>query len=626
MKSLFLIFLICFFAVAQDEELELLPPDVLKRKLLHRETDPVSEELLKAAALYNDKKWDSAYSIYMELSEKVPELLYGPIAIRIAKCELERGYIEESRKILLSMRSIKNNKKSWEHADRILVEGILRDPEIEQEAKMDSLQQRLKFKPNTNHENFLRFKLAAKQETIKETENAIANYFAIFRAGGQYSDSAFLALRRLVPNSKDQDFIAAMCRRRKERCAERTDRVVVDENAPFGTKNANRLWVKALEFEQAKEHKNAIDTYEQLYDSNFGRNQRRQWAKFRVGFINFKEEKYAEAAKIFAEAASDSLGLMPRSASLYFYAECQRLLGNKDSAANAYFAVISDFPLGYYAWRAKQNLEEYKFPDNIPKLSVKTTDSAAIVWLRALQEEGTGRDSVVGTLHLEQVSILLRSGFEQEAFAFYNEALKFHRNRPEFYYRYGVMFIQNGEYALAQRLARNFLEIVPRQKMVDVPAQVLQFLFPVPHEAKVKRHATIDPFFIYSVMRQESMFDAQIQSPAGARGLMQVMPTTGDFLAKREGIENFDKDMLYNAYLNIRLGVRLLNDLTTEHKGDYIGILGEYNAGPRPTNRWLASHGSLPWDIRVEEVSYWETRDYVKRVLGNYWVYKEVYN
>jgi soluble lytic murein transglycosylase len=161
--------------------------------------------------------------------------------------------------------------------------------------------------------------------------------------------------------------------------------------------------------------------------------------------------------------------------------------------------------------------------------------------------------------------------------------------------------------------------------MVGIPIQVLKFLYPMPHEAKVKKHAKIDPHIVYSVMRQESMFDALITSPAGARGLLQIMPPTGDFLAKNEKIEGYNKNLLYNAYLNIRLGVRYLNDLHAEYEGDYIGILGNYNAGPAPARRWMASHGKEPWDIRVEEVSYWETRDYVKRVTGNYWTYKELY-
>jgi soluble lytic murein transglycosylase len=387
------------------------------------------------------------------------------------------------------------------------------------------------------------------------------------------------------------------------------------------------LWVKALELEQAKEYDKAIETYKRLYDAGFGKHQRRQWAKFRVGFINFKQDKFAEASKIFAEAASENLGLMPRSASLYFHADCERLIGNTDKATKAYFATIEDFPIGYYAWRSRQALMEFDLSKNIPKFGKKMSEDSLTMWLRNLQKnESGGKDSVMSLERLEQIKVLLRSGFEEEALDFYNEALKLHKNRPEFYYRYGLMFMQSGEYALGHRLARNFLDMVPRQRLAGAPMQVLKFLFPIPHEDKVKKHAVkIDPFFVYSVMRQESMFDAKIQSPAGAKGLLQIMPTTGDFLAKREKVDKFNRDLLFNAYMNIRLGIRYLNDLATEHKGDYIGILGEYNAGPAPTARWLANHGSLSWDVRVEEVSYWETRDYVKRVVGNYLTYKEIY-
>jgi soluble lytic murein transglycosylase len=691
-----------------DSELELLPPSVFKNEVLRKELalqgsetakDAFSKELLNAAVLYYEKKWDSAYAAYLPVLEKAPDLLYGPLVIRIAKCELERGNIQESRKILMDIKSIKNNKNSWEQVDQILMEGILLDTEITQSAKKDSLLRRLKLKPRASYEYFLRQKLAKMQESEKDAKGAIESYLILLKGGPPYQDSAFWALQRLIPNSEDYDFTTILCKKgHNEKCTEKASAIlsknpkldsakkinlmvlraeawkhlgktdlaiaqykklldsidynsswmqslmrivrnsghkaeskkldsIFQEKFPFSAENANNLWVKALEYEQAKDYSKAIETYKRLYDSKFGKHRARQWAKFRVGFINYKEEKYAEAANIFAGAAHENLGIMPRSASLYFYAECQRMLGNRDNTTIAYSAVMADFPLGYYSWRTKQNLKHFELIEKIPKIGVEVPDSAAIAWLRILQKKETGeKDSLVSAERLEQIGILLRSGFEKEAYTLYDESLKLHKNRPEFYYRYGIMFMQNGEYALAHRMARNFLDIVPKEKMVSVPIQILKFLYPLPHERKVRKHAKIDPYLIYSVMRQESMFDAQITSPVGARGLLQIMPTTGDFLSKSEKIEKFDKDLLYNAYMNIRLGVRYLNDLYEEYRGDYIGVLGNYNAGPAPAVRWLANYGSLPWDIRVEEVSYWETRDYVKRVLGNYWTYKEIYN
>ena len=699
MKFPLFLTLILFIAIAanDDRELELLHPDAFKNEVLRRElalqgseqaSDSVSKRLLQAAVFYYDKKWDSAYSAYMPLLGSASDFLYGPLVIRIAKCELERGNIQESRKLLFSIKSLKNNKNSWEQADQILLEGVLRDTSITQKAKKDSIEKRLRLKPSADYAQFLRWKLGTTE-----------SYLSVLRNGGRYADSAFRVLQTLVPGSTDYDFVRFTCRKGyHEKCADKINTILSSKNAnignerklnlmvmqaeawrlsgktdlaiarykklldsinyssswmqtllrmqrsagnkaetkrldsifrkkfPHSSENANNLWVKGLEYEQAKDYKKAIETYKQLYNANFGKHQRRQWAKFRVGFISFKEGNYSEAANIFAEAASEHPGLMARSAALYFYAECQRLLGKKENAAIAHNAVIADFPLGYYAWRAKQSLIEFELAETYPKIGIEMPEDSVIAWLRALQKKATNeKDSLVSGRRLEQIEILLRSGFEEEAFTLYEEALKFHKNRPEFYYRYGMMFMKNGEHALAHRMARTFLYLVPRQKMIRVPIPILKFLYPIPHEAKVKKHAQIDPFLVYSVMRQESMFDAKIQSPAGARGLLQIMPATGDFLAKREGVQNYDKDLLYNAYLNIRLGVRYLNDLYVEHKQDYIGVLGEYNAGPAPANRWLANYGSLPWDIRVEEVSYWETRDYVKRVMSNYWTYREIY-
>jgi len=617
--------------------------------------------------------------------------------IRIAKCALEMGNIQESRDIILNIKSIKNNKNTWERADLVLMEGVLRDTTLTLKAKKDSVERRLSSKPGATYAQTLKWKLAVLLEKEKNTKDAINSYFALLRSGGKYGDSAFKALQRLTPASTDYDFVRTLCRKRyNEKCTEKVSSILSDKNLkldsakkinlmvlqaeawkqlsktdlaiaqykklldsvdynsswmqsmlrmvrntsnkseakrldsifqekfPFSVENGNNLWVKALEYEQAKDYKKAIEIYKQMYNAKFGNHRSRQWAKFRIGFINFKQERYAEAANLFTQAAKENMGLLPRSASLYFYAESQRLLGHNATAA--YNAVIKDYPLGYYAWRAKQNLKEFNLSEDIPKIGVEVPDSSAIAWLRALQKkESSGKDSIVSVERLEQIALLFRSGFEEEAFALYEEALKLHKNRPEFYYRYGVMFMQNGEHALAFRMARNFVNMIPREKMVGVPMQILKFIHPLPHEAKVRKHAKIDPYLIYSVMRQESAFDAKISSPVGARGLMQIMPTTGDLLAGREKIEKYEVDLLYNAYLNIRLGVRYLNDLSVEHKHDYIGVLGEYNAGPGPANRWLANYGSLPWDIRVEEVSYWETRDYVKKVLGNYWTYKEIY-
>ena len=55
-------------------------------------------------------------------------------------------------------------------------------------------------------------------------------------------------------------------------------------------------------------------------------------------------------------------------------------------------------------------------------------------------------------------------------------------------------------------------------------------------------------------------------------------------------------------------------------------MLANYNAGPEPTRRWQREHGSKPLEMMVEDISYWETRDYVKKVMGNFWTYRVLWN
>ena len=99
------------------------------------------------------------------------------------------------------------------------------------------------------------------------------------------------------------------------------------------------------------------------------------------------------------------------------------------------------------------------------------------------------------------------------------------------------------------------------------------------------------------------------------------MPATWRNLAKKEKIAKFHPDLLYNPQMSIELGVRYLKDLMDEYKNP-VYVLANYNAGPSPAKRWLRTNGSQPYPIEIEEISYWETRDYVKRVMGNYWLYQ----
>ena len=129
---------------------------------------------------------------------------------------------------------------------------------------------------------------------------------------------------------------------------------------------------------------------------------------------------------------------------------------------------------------------------------------------------------------------------------------------------------------------------------------------------------------IHAISRQESQFDRQIVSHAGARGLMQLMPGTARETATRMGLP-YSPSSLTDPSFNIQLGVNYFQRLFGTY-GSYPLAVAAYNAGPGNVNKWLAANGDprtgqvdmVEW---IEAIPFTETRDYVQRVLENAVVY-----
>lgn len=415
---------------------------------------------------------------------------------------------------------------------------------------------------------------------------------------------------------------------RYEKEIRKMDAALQDANQ-FSKENANNLWVKGFEYEQKEQYDSAIVCYRTLSHKRFKNNIKRQWAKFRIGFVYFKQEKWNEAIPALIEATKEPF-LWSGSGARMFLGDAYMKIGKDSLAREAYLDCIRDFPLAYYAHRSRMKLVEYKLmaEKDVPYAhGVRMAPEQTLAWVRASQKVGKP-DTTYNPERYNRIRTLFQYGFSDQAFALYDEARKKNAKRLDFLYEYGKLFYEMGETAAGYRLARQFQNNIDRRRLMAPPIDVLHYLFPVPYMDQVKFHSgeRIDPFFVYSVMRQESIFNFEIMSPAGACGLLQIMPATGKMLAEKESIPNFEPRQLFNAYMNIRLGIRYLVDLKAEYNDDYMYVLGNYNAGPKPTKRWQAAGEGKSWDIRAEDISYWETRDYVKRVMGNYWIYQEIYD
>jgi soluble lytic murein transglycosylase len=146
----------------------------------------------------------------------------------------------------------------------------------------------------------------------------------------------------------------------------------------------------------------------------------------------------------------------------------------------------------------------------------------------------------------------------------------------------------------------------------------LEIRFPLSHREQVQAEAKkygLDPAWIFAVIRQESMFISQARSPVGALGLMQLMPTTAQGVAKKLGIKPPSEEQILQPELNIQLGSRYLKTLMERFNQWELLATPSYNAGPHRTLRWLPKQPQ-PVDLWVEDIPFDETRLYVQRVLS----------
>jgi soluble lytic murein transglycosylase len=135
----------------------------------------------------------------------------------------------------------------------------------------------------------------------------------------------------------------------------------------------------------------------------------------------------------------------------------------------------------------------------------------------------------------------------------------------------------------------------------------------------------LNPLFLFSVMRQESLFEGFASSGAGARGLMQIMPATGQEISTQmDWPQNFTPNDLYRPLVSIRLGARYLARQRDAFDGDLFTALAAYNGGPGNAAIWRDLSAGDP-DLFLEIIRIKETRDYITQIYEFFNLYRLIY-
>lgn len=180
---------------------------------------------------------------------------------------------------------------------------------------------------------------------------------------------------------------------------------------------------------------------------------------------------------------------------------------------------------------------------------------------------------------------------------------------------------------LAARLAHEWKwhETAVRMAAKSGELDDLELRFPAPFQNEVilaaSEHA-LAPSLVYSIMRRESIFSEDARSPAGALGLMQLMPTTAKHTAAQLGLPTPQLQDLLSSDSNIELGTGYLRQLLDRFDNHLVLAVAAYNAGPNQVSNWAPENQALAADAWIDTIPFYETRRYLRAVLA----YQTIYN
>lgn len=201
---------------------------------------------------------------------------------------------------------------------------------------------------------------------------------------------------------------------------------------------------------------------------------------------------------------------------------------------------------------------------------------------------------------------------------------------PDEDYTIAALSLRAGIPNRAVRFGEQTWKPMPADFVIELaPRDMLELLYPAPFHESLLKHApgrNVDPRFILAIARQESRFQTDAKSIAAARGMMQFIASTANEMATQLKLENFDQDDLYNADTAILFGSQYLANLFQQFPNQPQAVAGSYNGGADNLARWIARARANDADRYVPEIGFTQTRDYVYKVMANFWTYQRLYD
>jgi soluble lytic murein transglycosylase len=346
---------------------------------------------------------------------------------------------------------------------------------------------------------------------------------------------------------------------------------------------------------------------------------------FRLALRRMEKRDFASAARPLARAIErlpefeSGRGGDFAGRERYFLARVQLETGERESALSGYERLIAELPLGYYvraAYTALSAADPARAAGALSRSSERARHEPPSIGHPPRDLEPGFRRA------LELAAVGELDWVRAELAALSDESAA-----PELLYGAAVLYARAGAVKLSSDAARSVFGKVPPRWPAGDWLEAWKLAYPRPYAEIVAEQAkknAVSASMIYAVMREESAFDPDAESPADAYGLMQLILPTARQMAKPLGLPH-DRISLKRPSVNIPLGARVLSKYRDKFPSDPLLAVAAYNAGPGAAERWRKERAGSSFDLWVELIPYVETRRYIKRVLGSAAVYAIVY-
>jgi len=162
----------------------------------------------------------------------------------------------------------------------------------------------------------------------------------------------------------------------------------------------------------------------------------------------------------------------------------------------------------------------------------------------------------------------------------------------------------------------------------NIKERIYKLIYPIDYSEYVEKYTDeydVDKLLIYSIIKAESNFNPEAKSQSDAIGLMQVVEATAVETAKELGHDDISEDNLYEPELNIQIGVKYFTKLLNLYDDNMNLAIIAYNAGIGNVDKWIENKTIKEDGSDLENIPYTETRNYVKKILRDYEIYKKLY-